>query len=71
MQTSPRFLFLPLRRGPARAWPLASLQNLINTAGLVSVDLTDSAFATMPGPDDHAGWAEVGPFSLPGRPDCA
>lgn len=54
MQISPRFLSLPLRPGPARAWPLASLQNLINTAGLVSVDLTDTVFATMPGLDEQA-----------------
>lgn len=71
MQTSPRFHSLPLLRAPARPWPLTSLQNLINTAGLVSVDLTDTVVATMPGPDDQAGWAEVGPFSLPGRPDRA
>ena len=33
---------------PAARGPLASLQQLINTAGMVSVDLTDTIFATMP-----------------------
>ncbi|MDI1250861.1 MAG: hypothetical protein PSV13_18500 [Lacunisphaera sp.] len=71
MQTSPRLLSLPLRPAPPRPWRLASLQTLINTAGLVSVDLTDTVFATMPGSDEQANWAEVGPFALPGGPDAA
>jgi hypothetical protein len=41
------------------------LERLINTAGLVSVDLTDTVFAPMPEPEEQAHWAEVGPFALP------
>jgi hypothetical protein len=41
------------------------LERLINTAGLVSVDLTDTVFAPMPEPEERAHWAEVGPFALP------
>lgn len=57
-----------VRGRPAGHWPLASLDRLINTAGLVSVDLTATDFPAMPEPDDQAYWAEVGPFSLTGRP---
>jgi len=71
MIASPRHHSRPLRPAPARSWPSASLQTLINTAGLVSVDLTDTVFAAMSGPDEQANWAQVGPFSLPGGPDAA
>lgn len=71
MNAAPHLLSRPLHPAPAPCWPLASLQSLINTAGLVSVDLTDTVFAAMPGPDEQFHWAEVGPFALPGRSDRA
>ena len=37
----------PIPATPARGF-LSSLQKLINTAGMVSVDLTDTIFASMP-----------------------
>jgi hypothetical protein len=55
----------PVPDRPAGHWPLAALERLINTAGLVSVDLTDTVFTPMPEPEDQAHWAEVGPFALP------
>lgn len=53
----------PIR--PAARWPLASLQRLIDTAGLVSVGLTDSIFAS---PGNRAALAtkytgETSPFT--------
>jgi hypothetical protein len=36
---------------PAARGLFASLEQLINTAGFVSVDLTDTVFATLPRPD--------------------
>ena len=40
---------------------LTSLQRLINTAGLVSVDLTDTMFAAMPRRDDAPNEAVMPP----------
>lgn len=71
MKTSPRIPSGPSRFAPARHGPLASLQTLINTAGLVSVDLTDTVFASMPRRDDQADWPEAGALPLPRRNDHA
>jgi hypothetical protein len=54
---------------------LSSLQRLINTAGLVSVDLTDTIFASLPR-RDGAPYEAVIPSRdetnpLPARPDHA
>ncbi len=61
---------LPPRRTPVRStgrWPFAALQRIIDTAGLVSVDLTDAIFAT-PGNRDALAAKYTGEIAtLPGR----
>jgi len=47
----------------------ASLQRLINTSGMVSVDLTDTIFAHAGNRDSLAAKPDAGP--LPERPDQA
>jgi len=46
---------------PAVRGPFAGLQRLINTAGLVSVDLTDTVFASLPRRDGAPYEAVVPP----------
>lgn len=51
MNTCPQTSPLPTRLVPDRPairGPFASLQKVINTAGMVSVDLTDTLFASLP-----------------------
>ncbi|MBI2496782.1 MAG: hypothetical protein HYV75_02240 [Opitutae bacterium] len=63
----------PAPNRPDGRRPLAWLQRLIDTAGLVSVDLTDSIFAS-PGNRDALAAKYTGETSLftdrPARRDC-
>jgi hypothetical protein len=58
---------VPVNAPPARGW-FASLERLINTAGFVSVDLTDTIFASLPHPEDVACEPAVPPVPFSQRP---